>query len=1198
MKKGEFFLKSVLCGALLATFNRLAVAGDSTDSTDTTQASSTSTENFTGYITEDFTGEETLNHWLMPKIGGGKPDRTGENDTNDNVACLTAGNVTTAPTAEDAGSPPECSPSNKDDVGKGALRLTPAQEHKAGGIISNFTFPTNNGVEIRFTTYSWGGTGADGMSFMLLDSSKSGLVDKFITPLGGVGGSLGYSCSQNASNQQDGGVMGGYLGIGIDEWGSFINGDDNAPSSYGHTPNTIGIRGSGSINYDYLANPKGFLQQVWTQHGWGTVTDPIANQWSDERGKEYWAKNLDKWLEDSNFVTNFKEEYGDDKFQDLQSHGKDRKYHHYFFRDLCKTGTVKIDGEFIPAGKGSAGDNSVTMSINAQNSQDKIYDYPLLAHVTIPEDKNLPDGLDTQSANNRDEATPINYRIKITPNGTLGVWYSLKGGTYQPIITEANITENNGPLPELFRFGFAGSTGGSTNNHDVICFVAAPNNSSEGSAETNLPEATYRTNAQVYSALYNPLYWTGNMSAQSILIDPSNGDPYIEQVPNWDASCNLTDGGCKTDTVKEVTSQGINGRNFFSWNGDDGIPLDWTHLSQNQKIALSNSDSDADEVGKERLAFLKGDRTKEATSLTSDGIFRKRRNVLADIINSSPTWVGYPNSTVNERTTWVDKLHASSDSDFTPEKSYAEYEVEKRSRINMIYVGANDGFLHAFRSGFYDASKNFQTKDAAGNVVNDGKELFAYMPAGVLSRIHNRSKVGLDYSNFQYAHNFYVDATPGTGDVYYNGEWHTWLLGGLGAGGNSMYALNITNPTEFDAGDVIGDWSYKPLDDVWTHLGNTYGTPVFGRFHDGNWGAVFGNGWCSTPDENNGNCTASDGPAGIYVMSIDRNTGTPSFYFLSTHISGTKNAPNGIAYATPYDVDDDGIIDYIYAGDLQGHVWRFNVNSDNDIYPWQNTTPQLIFSTPNGQPISTKILVSKSNGRIILNFGTGEKQEGYLENADEYATGTQSVYGVVDSTAVQDLNALNPVSGNTQVLATRNDLQEQTITLSGKDSDADSTNDDNKDIISQNSIDWATQKGWYLDLTHREVNDNIVYEQVIWNLELDGDNLIINTYIDDKDSIISCKISSASGYTYALDNRTGAGLSDFWLASNYNDSSVVVGNYRQALSASGTSSIIEINGEDYMIYKTLTGEVSIVKVNSSRERVPDLYRVSWREITL
>ena len=118
-------------------------------------------------------------------------------------------------------------------------------------------------------------------------------------------------------------------------------------------------------------------------------------------------------------------------------------------------------------------------------------------------------------------------------------------------------------------------------------------------------------------------------------------------------------------------------------------------------------------------------------------------------------------------------------------------------------------------------------------------------------------------------------------------------------------------------------------------------------------------------DADNGNCTANTGPAGIYIMSINKDTGTPSFRFISTGVSGTADDPNGIAYVTPTDVDGDLIYDYAYAGDLKGNVWRFNLTGNMD-------QVEKIFTTRTGQPITTKIVVGfgDQTGRDpILNFG-------------------------------------------------------------------------------------------------------------------------------------------------------------------------------------------------------------------------------------
>ena len=139
-------------------------------------------------IEEDFTKGQTKNKWLMPDASGGVSSDSSRSATN--KACLTArtaGAKTASPTV--AGTPGKCDVYDPD--GKGALRLTPADKVQVGGIVSDFTFPTNEGVDISFITYTWSNvasTGADGMSFYLADGSRP-------ATMGGAGGSLGYTCS-------------------------------------------------------------------------------------------------------------------------------------------------------------------------------------------------------------------------------------------------------------------------------------------------------------------------------------------------------------------------------------------------------------------------------------------------------------------------------------------------------------------------------------------------------------------------------------------------------------------------------------------------------------------------------------------------------------------------------------------------------------------------------------------------------------------------------------------------------------------------------------------------------------------------------------------------------------------------------------------------------------------------------------------
>jgi type IV pilus assembly protein PilY1 len=114
------------------------------------------------------------------------------------------------------------------------------------------------------------------------------------------------------------------------------------------------------------------------------------------------------------------------------------------------------------------------------------------------------------------------------------------------------------------------------------------------------------------------------------------------------------------------------------------------------------------------------------------------------------------------------------------------------------------------------------------------------------------ANIPIDYSNPQYGHNMFVNATPGAGDVFYNGAWHSWVVGGLGAGGALIYALDVTNPGNFSEANasslVMGEWNNTTITCVSNSncgqsMGNTYGTPQMRRLHDGRWAVIFGNGF-------------------------------------------------------------------------------------------------------------------------------------------------------------------------------------------------------------------------------------------------------------------------------------------------------------------------------------------------------------------
>jgi type IV pilus assembly protein PilY1 len=458
------------------------------------------------------------------------------------------------------------------------------------------------------------------------------------------------------------------------------------------------------------------------------------------------------------------------------------------------------------------------------------------------------------------------------------------------------------------------------------------------------------------------------------------------------------------------------------------------------------------------------------------------------------------------------------------------------------------------------------------------------MPGAVVQTIHSTT-ANIDFSNTQYGHNFYVDATPGTGDVFYGNQWHTWLVGGLGPGGASIYALDVTTPTganftEANAANlVVGEWTSASIAcanvaGCGNNLGNTYGTPQIRRLHDGRWAVIFGNGYGST-----------SGDAGIFVGLLDAANGKPlTFYYLSTR-TGSAGSPNGIAYATPVNLDGDRMTDYVYAGDLQGNLWRFDLTSANEA-SWA-VTPGPLFKTAAGQPITTAIVAGSGapspgmQQQLMLLFGTGQKIPLTNLSPATYTGGTQSLYGVWDwnlknwnAMSSATYAALTPAAtglGTPNNYLTPANLQQQTVTINPQTG--------NRDISNNAAICWAGQSGcnggaarfgWSLNLPGSQ-------EQIIFNPELVAQALTVNSIVPAVFSRTACTSLNDTGFTYVVSAMTGGAFNQVFLPPSEAANSAINTNPRYtdtaaiAMQTNATgSSFITLNnaGTRFLVYET------------------------------
>jgi type IV pilus assembly protein PilY1 len=683
------------------------------------------------------------------------------------------------------------------------------------------------------------------------------------------------------------------------------------------------------------------------------------------------------------------------------------------------------------------------------------------------------------------------------------------------------------------------------------------------------------------------------------------------------------------------------------------------------------------------VAYLRGDRSNEQTpeassSTTYQGVFRDRVSVLGDIIDSSPTWVGPPNAPYPNA--WADYYPPDASADPMPENSagattYGTFASASGmlSRTNVVYAGANDGMLHGFRSGYYTAPATAPGAYQAAN--NDGYEVMAYVPGYIVNSIQNATSAPDNYSDPKYGHHFDVDAPPGTGDLFYGGQWHTWLIGGLGPGGSAIYALDITNPGMNGAGGftegtaattVIGEWGTQTLTTTLangstatttvnsltcvnlatcaTNLGNTYGVPQIRRFHNGSWGAVFGNGQGS-----------ASGDAGIYVMLVDPTAGPGNitFYYLSTGKAGS----NGIDYTTPADLDGDHISDYVYAGDLLGNVWRFDLTSTNPA-AWGVTnangvsinstasngggSPVPLFTTPANQPITTKVLVASVAGtvnpRVLVEFGTGMQTPMTNYSSAQFQTAPQSLYGIWDwNLGAWNANSIVtyaslPVAGiaaPSSPLSNVGSLVQQVIggpfpaTVAGTGTDYR--------VLSSYPVCYADTSGcssfgWYINLVCGTANSTdpadpsavgtctanmppqngvpTVYEQAIFNPALESGAFVINTTIPPAANATMCFAAGESGWTMAVDPATGGSFTNSFFgtpAHNYlnvtqtdaggTSTSVVSG---VALGGTGSTSIVVgTDGLSYLVTQTVSGSGSSLNVHPPGTTIGS--RLTWVE---
>lgn len=503
--------------------------------------------------------------------------------------------------------------------------------------------------------------------------------------------------------------------------------------------------------------------------------------------------------------------------------------------------------------------------------------------------------------------------------------------------------------------------------------------------------AVFRQGALAYSAGFRSTDWSGAVQAAQIMTGGGRGKLI------WDAERQL-------HMMVENTGHGA--RNLYTNDGSGGVALNsLSSLSATQQAALNTAlDGTNDGLGADRIDWLRGDNS-------ANGSFRDREfqpegstqtflRLIGDIIGSNPQYAGKTNFGYR-------RLPGTEGSSYGVFRASQDY----RDRPDIIYVGANDGFLHAFHS-------------------LTGEELFAYMPGHFLEPEDGNSHAAInELMDPQYDHRYYVDGTPAITDAYIDGQWRTILVGTTGVGGKTVFALDVTDPESFSASDVLWEFTHD-------ELGYGVSDASIVRLTNGTWAAVFGNGY-------NSNSHGSS----LFVLNLENGN-------LIQRISagtGTDAEPNGMSAPVVMADRTEGNAIRAYAGDLQGNLWRFDLDAGT-------MTSTLLFEATDDnddpQPITAApklaYVPQGSNSEVMVVFGTGS----YFRVSDSGDNQYQSLYGIADDGTKSNLD--------------RDNLQGQTITESTKSYivQADgSTETQTMDVrtLSDNPLG-NTDDGWVVDL--------------------------------------------------------------------------------------------------------------------------------------
>ena len=533
---------------------------------------------------------------------------------------------------------------------------------------------------------------------------------------------------------------------------------------------------------------------------------------------------------------------------------------------------------------------------------------------------------------------------------------------------------------------------------------------------------TQEPNGDLFAPRFDTRDWSGTVQRSSLRLNTLTGTIDTTAGVRWDSGLILTQASLTTTVALDpyvkpadrnifTMARGVSsssGQAFSVANKGNFDAAVSTALNTSPTASVLDNQIDG------RINWLRGDRSNEQNS--SGGLFRRRARIMGDVINSGPVF----------------KQGADPDARGA---GYTEFAEGVASRTPMIYVGANDGMMHGFRA-------------------TDGKELFAYIPRAVAENLNQ-------LTNPKYVHRPYVDGVPAVNEAQVGTAWKTILASGMGGGAQGIFALDVTNPNSFGAGNVL--FEFTDQDDA--DMGNVLSQPKIVKMKMAGtgptvykWFIAVGSGYNNYKID--GTNYSATGRQALFLLSLDK---TPSqawalgtnYFKVMLPDPASTTTPNGLANPS-FAKGAFGEALFLYAGDLQGNMWRFNFA--NGLSSSTTSTALKVISgsgvpiaiakdsAGNRQPITVSPVVTTgfSSGYIVT-FGTGK----FVEPSDSSTAGRQSMYGVWDSFST--VNSDYEI-GRSKLYA--RSINEGTISTTVTGSDTF--------IFGNGST--GTYRGWYADL--------------------------------------------------------------------------------------------------------------------------------------